>query len=332
MPRATRRKRQLGSLRAKAPAPAGSGSTTTARLQFVEVEPDELNLLLCIYQAERRWADDGHEDRTFLLIPTGGMRRDLDHPGWDESWPMPTARQIDDLGEHGLLRVAFHAPYRTDRNFELSTEGRRVARSLADEPHLAETPASASPAPSPDDVLAWMSSLDESTRADGQRVLEAAITRFGASQAEAVSALRLDLQEERFVKFLNPMATLSGWPASTRIGKASEFRITVSGRDRLKGPLSASPAPTYNIGSVGQLAGRDIVNQITITQEIVELALQEVDRRSEFDDATRRGARSLIERAKGRGMEVLVAAAGTDVGELALEAVKHVLRAKGISF
>ena len=130
-------------LRARAPEHGSSGSTTTARLQFVELEPDELDLLLRIYQAERRWADDGHDDRTFLLIPRGGMRRDLDHPGWDEAWPVPTTRQIDDLEEHGLLRVAVHAPNRTDRTFELSTEGRRVARSLAAEPHLADSAPSA---------------------------------------------------------------------------------------------------------------------------------------------------------------------------------------------
>jgi hypothetical protein len=44
------------------------------------------------------------------------------------------------------------------------------------------------------------------------------------------------------------MATLTGWPASTRIGKASGFRITIP-FDRLNGSQSASPAPTYNIGT-----------------------------------------------------------------------------------
>ncbi len=176
-----------------------------------------------------------------------------------------------------------------------------------------------------------MSSLDENTRADGQRVLQAAIAEFDPCQLEAVSALLFDLLDERLVKFLNPMATLTGWPASTRIGKASGFRITMEGIDRLKGSRSASITQIYNYGFVGQLAGRDIVNEVTITEEIVQLALQEVDRRSGVDDDTRQGARTLIQSAKGRSMEILVAAAGTDVGTLALEAVKHVFRAKGIA-
>jgi hypothetical protein len=296
----------------------------------VEVDPEERDLLLRIYEAERRWADDGHDDRSFLLIPRGGMQRSLDHPGWDESWPVPTARQIDDLGEHDLLRVGGHASNKTSRSFELSIAGRRVARSFVDPSSIPESSPDALTPPSPDDVLAWLSSLDESTRADGQRVLQAALARFAPGQLEAVSALLFDLLDERLIKFLNPMATLSSWPASTRIGKASRFRITVEGHDRLKRSRSASITQIYNYGSVGQLAGRDIVNEVTITEEIVELALQEVDRRSDVDDETRRGARTLIQSAKGRGMEILVAAAGTDVGALALGAVKHVLRAKGI--
>jgi len=241
----------------------------------VELEPEERDLLIRIYRTERRWADGGHDDRSFLLVPRGGMQRDLDHPGWDESWPVPTSRQIDDLAERGLLRVALHAPNRTDRSFELSTDGRRVARSLIDEPSIPEPPPAASQPSSPDDVLSWMSSLDEGTRANGQLVLQATISRFDASQLDTVSALLFDLQEERLIKFINPMATLSGWAASTQIGKATEFRVTVSGLDRLKSPRSASAAPTFNIGYVAQLAGRDIVNKITITQEIVDLALQE---------------------------------------------------------
>ena len=40
------------------------------------------------------------------------------------------------------------------------------------------------------------------------------------------------------------------------------------------------------------------------------------------------GARALIDRAKVHGMDVLVAAVGTDVGALALDVVRHALRLK----
>jgi DNA-binding MarR family transcriptional regulator len=301
----------------------------------VDLAPSERDLLLRIYQAECRWADGGQDDRRFLLMHTGGMERVLDHPGWDGSWPTPTSRQIDDLEEYDLLRVEPHAPNMKNRTFQLSTHGRRVARNFtqaSDAPDVPPPDPSSSP-PSLDDVLAWFAELDENDRADGQRLLHAATARFGAAHLEAVSGLLFDLEEERLIKFTNPMATLTGWSVSTRIGKGSNFRITVPGIDHVNSPQRVAPGPTFNIhGNVSQLAGRDIITQITVTQEIVDLALQELDRRPDIDDTTREGARSLIERAKGRTTEVLVAAAGTDVGALALEVIKHALRAKGISF
>jgi len=60
----------------------------------------------------------------------------------------------------------------------------------------------------------------------------------------------------------------------------------------------------------------------------VSLALQEFNRRPDIDEATRRAAGSLIERARGRTTEVLVAAAGTDVGAIALQVIRHVARSK----
>ena len=302
----------------------------------VELTSSERDFLLRIYKAECRWADGGHDDRSFLLMHTGGMQRVLDHPGWDESWPTPTSRQIDDLAEYDLLRVVEpHAPNTKNRAFELSTRGRQVGRGFTQAPDAPELPPSdpSSPPPSLDEVLAWFAELDENARADGPRLLQAATARFGASHLETISGLLFDFEDARLIKFTNPMAMLTGWSASVRIGKGGNFRITVAGVDRVNRAPSFAPAPTFNIhGNVGQLAGRDIITAITITQEIVDLALQELDRRPGIDDTTREGARSLIERAKGRTTEVFVAAAGTDIGALALEVVKHVLRAKGISF
>lgn len=83
-------------------------------------------------------------------------------------------------------------------------------------------------------------------------------------------------------------------------------------------------------GNVGQVAGRDIVTRITLTEEIVSLALQELNRRPDIDEATRRAAGSLIERARGRTTEVLVDAVGTDVGAIALQVIGHVARSKGL--
>ena len=174
------------------------------------------------------------------------MQRELDHPGWDDSWPTPTSKQIDDLEEYGFLRVEPRAPNTNNRTFELAKQGVRVVRSLIQAPDGPDL-LSSNPVPSLDDVLAWFAQLDENARADGPRLLHAAAGRFAASHLDAVSALLFDLEEARLIKFTNPMATLTGWSASTRIGKGSDFRITVAGIDRVNRPQSVPPGPPLNI-------------------------------------------------------------------------------------
>ena len=295
----------------------------------MELEPEERDLLLLIYEAERNWADGGHEDRAFILMLTGGMQRHLDHPGWDESWPTPISRQIDDLEDHGLLRVEPHLPHRNPRTFELSPLGRGIAKDVhdSDAPSASAASQASDPRPSLSDVLAWIGSLDAATLALGANVLRAAIVRFGPSQLEAVSVAICDLSDDRLMRFLDPLARLSGWDAATRIGKASNFRLTLDGEERLARAPAAQT--TINIGSIGQYTAGDMVN-VTLTADVVELAIQQLGHQ-DAPPETRTEARSLIERAKGRGMEVLIAAAGTDAGALALAAVQHALHLKGLA-
>ena len=209
---------------------------------------------------------------------TGGMGRVVDHPGWDDSCPIPTTRQIDDLDEHGLLRIEPHAPNCNNRTFSLSTEGRRLARSIADlpAPPRPSPPTNSGPEPTFDDVLKWLAALDADTRAEGASVLQAAVVRFDPSHLEIVSSAIFDLAEDGLVRLLNPMAKLTGFRAATRLGKASDLRLTAHGLDRVR-PSRASNL-VVNAESVGQVAAGDIAN-ITINQEIIDLALTELDKR-----------------------------------------------------
>ncbi len=58
-----------------------------------------------LLDAEERAARAGGDRRSFALQHTGGMERQLDHPGWDDSWPVPTEHDVDDLCEHGWARL-----------------------------------------------------------------------------------------------------------------------------------------------------------------------------------------------------------------------------------
>lgn len=288
-------------------------------------------MLLRIYGAHSRWVEAGHDQRSFILMHLGGMQRTVNHPQWDESWLVPTYQQIDELVEDGLVRV--ESTQGLNRTFSLTRAGRNVARTLSEgaiAPTTTTTRARLSTAPKLDDVLAWLADLDDLTRASGTRLVDAAVEAFGEAQLQNVSNLMFGLADNGLIRFNNPMKNLPGWPPQQRLAKGSDFELTGWGIERLQ---SGHPAPriVQNFtGPVGQVAGRDVnvhidVNSVVITQSHVDLALEELSRRTDLDPPTREKARSLLEAARGRTVEALVAAAGTDLGVLILDLMHHVV-------
>jgi hypothetical protein len=92
------------------------------------VENRHQDTLRRIAQADAIWADAGHEPVSFHLLALGGMQTALDHPGWDESWAVPSKHTIDDLGELGYLRVEPIDQARNNlRTFALTMAGRAAA-------------------------------------------------------------------------------------------------------------------------------------------------------------------------------------------------------------
>jgi hypothetical protein len=57
------------------------------------------------------------------LEHTGGMKRHIEHRGWDPSWAVPTEHDIDDLRERGWVRLDAPAKGK-GRAFSLTGEGR----------------------------------------------------------------------------------------------------------------------------------------------------------------------------------------------------------------
>jgi hypothetical protein len=92
------------------------------------MEHRHLDALRRTLQAERIWADAGNEPRSFMLLHRGGMRSEVDHPGWDPSWAVPSEHTIDDLAELDLLRVEPHTG--KARTFTLTMRGRRQSNEL----------------------------------------------------------------------------------------------------------------------------------------------------------------------------------------------------------
>jgi SEFIR domain len=102
------------------------------------MEPHHRDALLHFYEAERAWAQEGQQARSFLLLHTGGMQSHIDHPRWDESWPVPSEHMIDDLAEMRMLRV--DPSPNEQRAFVLTIAGREYAAKLLPNTVAALTP------------------------------------------------------------------------------------------------------------------------------------------------------------------------------------------------
>jgi hypothetical protein len=146
-------------------------------VETTDMEPRHRDALRRIYQAETIWADHGNQSRSFMLLHRGGMRSEVDHPGWDSSWAVPSEHTIDDLAELGLLRV--EPSTNKARTFVLSMTGRQrvgalIADPLTPEPasdptpvqhelstHPAEPAPAASPAAAPSAFVSWAHSGEQ---------------------------------------------------------------------------------------------------------------------------------------------------------------------------
>jgi hypothetical protein len=64
------------------------------------------------------------ERRSFLLMPRGGMQWSMEHPGWDNDWPLPTEHDIDDLAELDWVRPVDYDPSKKQRQFTVSLRGK----------------------------------------------------------------------------------------------------------------------------------------------------------------------------------------------------------------
>jgi hypothetical protein len=118
-----------------------------------DLEHRHRDALKRIYQAEQIWSDQGNQPRSFVLMHLGGMRSQIDHPGWDGSWAVPSEHTIDDLAELQLLRV--EPSDSNARTFVLTIKGRQEGAVL-DAPAVApSTPrqnAAAASEPEPEDA------------------------------------------------------------------------------------------------------------------------------------------------------------------------------------
>jgi hypothetical protein len=273
-----------------------------------------------LYQADKLWTDDGHEPMPFLLSYYVGVEQpSVTHPGWDNSWARPSYQTIDDLAEMAFLRV--ERSHGWDRTFSLTMNGRDTARALLEQLATPITLGERGPIPMIDETLEWLIRtrkaapdlfrepvlLIDQAIADG--LIEAGGRDTLASHLlHLIEAGRLTARFVPDIDQATPEQTLRG---------IQGMEIAIGATTPATGQHFTFNAP------VSQFAAGDITNY-SIFIEVLNAAWELVDEIGDYDDDTRSGARSLLDRLRGRAASASGAVASAASTDLAVEAIKRV--------
>jgi len=286
------------------------------------VDNRHIDPLRRIYQADKLWADDGHEPRSFMLLRTGG-RVQIDHPCWSESWSVPSYETIDDLEELDILRVEPHAPNHTGRTFSLTMKGRDEARALVER----SSTDAGGVAPSIDLTLRWLVNLRAVAPECFEPSLELLARAIGdglitVTGREAFARQLLGLVSDGYLRGTVP--DLDQPTAEQLISYTPSLEVTLEAY-RYLAPIGA-PSVTFNAPVVGsQVAAGDIFTY-SFFIAMLDQAHAAVDDFDAYDEHAKTEARSLLDRLRGKATAVAgtvgtstVTAAGT---ALTMEAIK----------
>jgi hypothetical protein len=250
------------------------------------VESEHRDALRRVYQAEQAWRQEQQPSRPFLLLHTGGMQSEIDHPGWDPSWAVPTEQTIDDLGELGLLRV--DPSHNKQRTFVLSMKGRETAAALVEQVTM---PVAGTPGrpPAPPVVLEWLVAVAEHAPECFQvpaRLLDRAVGEglIDMSGRDALARRILQLLDAGYLS--GQVTPALGMRPEQILAGALELELA------MKAYAAASPRAARGVApatSGERLAERDEVRDVFISHA------------SEDKDAI---ARPLAEALRARGLSV----------------------------
>lgn len=286
--------------------------------------PVELLRMLVAKDAEYR---DAGRDPSFILMQVSGGGVNL-KPGIPAQ---PTQADIRDLIESHDLRDITSTPPQPSvvLKFEVTAQGRRSGQPRREVPDPGPTaqPASRPPASTPVEVLRWLADLeDQSSGAlgDGEALVDQISAVFGEEQMETVCRRIVDMASMGLVLFTDPAGHLPQFAPSERLKMASEFRLTIVGRDRLE-PAGAPANVTQIINAVNaQVAAGDITNYVSFTA-LLDDVQRHLDDLTDIDDNARTEAQGILDKLRSAGMNVTTTAMGSGGGAVIGALLAHLL-------
>ena len=129
-------------------------------------------------------------------------------------------------------------------------------------------------------------------------------------EVEELAALVIELADDDLVDFDHIARSTNqfGMEPGANLQHAKNFRSTTKARDWLREAAPAGPSFAFHDSPVGQVAGRDIANYVSLTH-VLDAAKAQVDQ-VEASEEDREAARGYLEALRGRAAEAGTGAAG----------------------
>ncbi len=290
---------------------------------LMHMDNRHLDPLRRLYQADKMWCDDGNEPVSFHLQYTGGGPI-ISHPCWTPGWSVPSEHTIDDLKELEILRVEPHAPHEKNRTFAFTMKGRAEAKAVAEK--LTIPTAVDGQAPTIDQTLLWLVRLRGEAPECFQppiRLLDRAVSEghITTTGREPLARQLLGLVADGYLR--GEVPAIDQGSDEQLLEWTPSLETTIQAHEQVA-TVQAGPQLTFNAPVLGsQIAAGDITNYSFFTA-VLDQAHAAIDGFDDYDEDTRRGAKELLDRLRGKVTSASGAVVtGTSVA-LALEAIKSV--------
>jgi hypothetical protein len=256
-------------------------------------------------QADRALRDRGRDPEPFILIyaVTGPVK--MAHSGWDSSWSLPTAEDIDDLAELEYVRVQ---PGEAKRVFSLTVKGRQQAAALA-EPSRRYV---GGRAPALDEVLDWLIQQEQETPEAFDlptRLLDNAVSSGFIQQAGRgdLASKLVALFEQGYLS--GDLFELEQADAEDRLGlPGSALKLTMKAHDRTRADQAATGSPAiafYGSVAANQIAAGNITNYVSFGA-LLNAAEAELRQLDDVDDQDLEEAHHLLDALRGKTVDASI--------------------------
>lgn len=240
----------------------------------------------------------GENPEPFLLTYSMGVGPEIEHPAWDTPWSVPTAEDVDDLTDLGLVRIDLNT--NVTRKFSLTVKGREQGAVLAEPARMY----SGGHAPRQAEVLDWLIELERESPESFDlpiRLLDKAVASgfVAVTGREELAKRIIGLARQGFLG--GNLLDLQQATAEQLLGLSDGLELTMRahGHAHKAEPAAAPSINFYAPVVAGQIAAGDIGNYTNLGL-LFDDAEVELNKLENVDSTVREEAGRLLGILRGK--------------------------------